>query len=247
MPKSAAAGGLDRKAIALVNLGRFDFASRELINLAIFARDKNSVGQRVLAAVEAPWRANCAFHVRVNRRRPAHAHFVRDTQAAAKFSRAPRVLAQLAMFDDDGIFRFRSFHRRVMRIAVIEADCRVHAVLVVLRAPASARVADMRPEKTSGLGIEAVRVNRAEIGVMAGNSAVGTGGRQRSKSVSQTVIGTVIHTRTGAGFVALTTRPGGRMIFSGRKEPSLIGNSSGAVTHLKTTSAAERPAVGPEL
>ena len=37
--------------------------------------------------------------------------------------------------------------------------------------------------------------------------------------MSQTVIGTVIHTRTGAGFVALTTRPGGKMIFSGRKEP----------------------------
>src|SRR5262245_49534382 len=92
IPESAAAGGLDRKAIALVNLGRFDFASRELINLAIFARDKNSVGQRVLAAVEAPRRANCAFHVRVNRRRPAHAHFVRNTQAAAKFSRAAGVL-----------------------------------------------------------------------------------------------------------------------------------------------------------
>ena len=45
---------------------------------------------------------------------------------------------------------------------------------------------------------------------------------------------------TGAGFVALTMRPGGRMIFSGRNDPSLIGNSSGAVMHLKTTSAAER-------
>jgi hypothetical protein len=60
-------------------------------------------------------------------------------------------------------------------------------------------------------------------------------------------MGTVIQTRTGAGFVALTIRPGGRMIFSGRNDPSLIGNSSGAVMHLKTTSAAERPAVGPEL
>src|SRR5262245_27446164 len=161
MPKSAAAGRLDRKAIALVNLGRFDFASRELINLAIFARDKNSVGQRVLAAVEAPRRANCAFHVSVNRRRPAHAHFVRNTQAAAKFSRAAGVLPQRAMFDDDRISSFGGFHRRFMGIAVVEADRRIHAVLVVLRAPASAWVADMRPEKTSGLGIEAVRVNRA--------------------------------------------------------------------------------------
>ena len=51
--------------------------------------------------------------------------------------------------------------------------------------------------------------------------------------------------RTGAGFVALTTRPGGRMIFSGRNEPSLIGSSSGVVRHLNATSAAERPAVMP--
>ena len=67
------------------------------------------------------------------------------------------------------------------------------------------------------------------------------------KSVSHTVIGTVCQTRTGAGFIALTTRPGGKIIFNGRNEPSLIGNSSGVVMHLNTNSAAERPAVGPEL
>jgi hypothetical protein len=65
--------------------------------------------------------------------------------------------------------------------------------------------------------------------------------------VSATVIGTVIQVRTGAGFVALTTRPGGRMIFSGRNEPSLIGKSSGVVKNLNATSDAERPAVAPEL
>ena len=32
------------------------------------------------------------------------------------------------------------------------------------------------------------------------------------------------------------------MMLSGRNEPSLIGSNSGAVTHLKTNSAAERPA-----
>ena len=65
--------------------------------------------------------------------------------------------------------------------------------------------------------------------------------------MSHTVIGMVIHMRTGAGFMALTTRPGGRMIFSGANEPSLIGSSSGVVMHLKATCAAERPAVAPEL
>ena len=65
--------------------------------------------------------------------------------------------------------------------------------------------------------------------------------------MSHTVIGTVIQTRTGAGFTALTIRPSGKIISSGRNEPSLIGKNVGAVMHLKTTSAAERPAVMPEL
>ena len=46
----------------------------------------------------------------------------------------------------------------------------------------------------------------------------------------------------GAGFVALITRPGGRMTLRGRRAPSLIGSSSGVVRHLKATCAAERPA-----
>ena len=75
----------------------------------------------------------------------------------------------------------------------------------------------------------------------------GQAGASALKSVSHTVIGTVIQTRTGAGLTALMTRPSGRIIFNGRNEPSLIGNSSGVVMHLKTTSAAERPAVMPEL
>ena len=75
----------------------------------------------------------------------------------------------------------------------------------------------------------------------------GQAGARALNSVSHTVIGTVIQTRIAAGLVALTTRPGGKMILSGRNEPSLIGSSIGVVIHLKTTSAAERPAVGPEL
>jgi hypothetical protein len=67
------------------------------------------------------------------------------------------------------------------------------------------------------------------------------------KIVSATVIGTVIHVRTGAGFVALTTRPGGKTTFSGRNEPSLIGKKSGVVRNLNATSEADRPAVEPEL
>src|SRR5438309_11144309 len=67
------------------------------------------------------------------------------------------------------------------------------------------------------------------------------------KIVSTTVIGTVIHARMEAGLVALTTRPGGSTTLTGRSAPSLIGNRSGVVRHLKATCTAERPAVGPEL
>ena len=66
-------------------------------------------------------------------------------------------------------------------------------------------------------------------------------------TVSTTVIGIVIHIRIAAGRVALMTRPGGSTICSGRNEPWLIGMSSGLVMHLKATSAADRPAVSPEL
>ena len=41
--------------------------------------------------------------------------------------------------------------------------------------------------------------------------------------VSTTVIGNVIHQRIGAGRTALTIRPGGKMTFRLRNEPSLIG------------------------
>src|SRR3990172_11901417 len=75
----------------------------------------------------------------------------------------------------------------------------------------------------------------------------GQAGANALKIVSATVIGTVIQVRTGAGLVALTTRPGGKIIFNGRNDPSLIGNSSGVVKNLNATSDAERPAVDPEL
>src|SRR5918996_5305737 len=119
--------------------------------------------------------------MRVNGRRPAHAHLVSDPQTTAEFSRAAGVLAQRPVFDDDGIFGFGGFHRRVMRVAVVETNRRIHPVFVMLRAPASARVADMRPEKASGLGVEAVRVDRAKIGVMAGDRALRTRASQSSE------------------------------------------------------------------
>src|SRR5438067_5679330 len=75
----------------------------------------------------------------------------------------------------------------------------------------------------------------------------GQAGARALKIVSATVWGTVIHVRTGAGRWALTTRPGGRITSNGLNEPSLIGSSSGDVMNLKATSAAERPAVRPEL
>src|SRR4051812_17312434 len=97
----------------------------------------------------------------VNCRRSAHAHLVGDAQAAAKFARAAGVLPEGPMLDDDRIFRFRGFHRRVVGVAVVETHRCVHAVLVMLGAPAAAGMAYMRPEKSSGRGIETMRVDRA--------------------------------------------------------------------------------------
>ena len=93
----------------------------------------------------------------VDRRRAAHAHFVGDAEAAAKLARAAGVLAQRAMLDDDGIFRFGRFHRRVVGVAVVETHRRVHAVFIMLGAPAAAGMADVGPEKSPGLGVEAMR------------------------------------------------------------------------------------------
>ena len=67
------------------------------------------------------------------------------------------------------------------------------------------------------------------------------------KMVSTMVIGKVIHQRIGEGLTAETTRPIGRMIFNGRKLPSLIGFSSGEVRHLNATWQQAMPAASPEL
>ena len=118
---------------------------------------EDSIGQRVFAAVQSPGRADRPLDMGVDGRRPAHAHFVGHAQAAAKLARAAGVLAQRAVLDDDGIFRFGGFHRRIMGVAVVEAHRRVHAVFIMLGAPAAAGMADMRPEKAPGLGVEAMR------------------------------------------------------------------------------------------
>src|SRR3989442_15722401 len=61
----------------------------------------------------------------------------------------------------------------------------------------------------------------------------GQAGASALKMVSTTVMGMVIHQRNAAGFVALTTRPGGSTIVSGRKAPSLMGSTRGVVRHLE--------------
>ena len=84
--------------------------------------------------------------------------------------------------------------------------------------------------------------------MLPGHYIVGQAEASALNIVSATVIGTVIQVRTGAGLVALTTRPGGRMIFNGRTAPSLIGKSSGVVENFGSGARdAERPAVAPEL
>src|SRR5690349_19913678 len=68
-----------------------------------------------------------------------------------------------------------------MRIAVIQAHRRAHTVFIVFRAPAAARMADVRPEKSSRRRVETVRVHRAQIGIMSGDRALGTSGSERAK------------------------------------------------------------------
>ena len=246
-PETSAAGGLYGKAIAFVDFGGIDFTRRESLNVAVFARDKNPVRQRILAAVQAPRRANRALHVGMDGRRPAHAHLVGYSQAAAELPRAAGVLAQRPVFDDDGIFGFGGFHRRVMRVAIVQAHRRVHAVFVVLRAPTPARMADVRPEKPPGLWVEAVRVNGAKVGVMSGDRALRTGWRQRSKERVADGHGhghPDPHRRRLRGAHHTARRQNNFQ----RAERSLVDRQQQRRGDaLKTTSAAERPAVGPEL
>ena len=55
----------------------------------------------------------------------------------------------------------------------------------------------------------------------------GTAGANALMIVSTMVMGIVIHMRIAAGFVALTTRPGGSTTFSGRNDPWLMGRRAG--------------------
>src|SRR5262249_7262652 len=61
------------------------------------------------------------------------------------------------------------FHRRVVSVAVVERDGGVHAVLIRLRAPTAARMADMRPEIAARFSVEALRVDDAKIGIVRRN------------------------------------------------------------------------------
>ena len=62
-----------------------------------------------------------------------------------------------------------------MRVAVVERHRSAHAVLIGLRAPTSARMADVSPEVAAGLWVETVRVDDAKISVMRRYGALRTG------------------------------------------------------------------------
>src|SRR5258705_3034443 len=112
----------------------------------------------------------------VNRRRPALAYLVSDGEPTAKLAGTAGVLAQGASLDDDRTLGFGRFYRRVVRVAVIKTHSRTHAVLIVLGAPTTARMADMRPKKAPGRCVEAMRVDGAEVGIMSGDRAFRPGG-----------------------------------------------------------------------
>src|SRR5690349_15643738 len=69
IPESAAAGGLDQKRISRIDFSRLDFSGWKFFHFAVFMPNGNSIRQGVLAAVQSPRRADCPFHVGVNRRR----------------------------------------------------------------------------------------------------------------------------------------------------------------------------------
>src|SRR6185436_16158035 len=174
--------GLDQERIARIDLRRFDFARGKFFYLAIRALDRNSIRQRVLAAVQSPRRADGPLHMGVNRRRPAHAYLVCHAETTAKLAGTAGVLAQGASLDDDRTLGFGRFYRRVVRVAVIKTHRRAHAVLIVLGAPTTTWMADMRPEKAPGRCIETMRVDGTEIGVMSGDRAFRTRRRQGAKN-----------------------------------------------------------------
>src|SRR5262245_23464112 len=103
--------------------------------------------------MQSPGRANGPLHVGMDRRRAAHAHLVGHAQPAAEFSRTAGVLTQGSAFDDDRALGFGRLHWRIVRVAVVKTYRRAHAVLIGLRAPAAARMADMGPEKAPGHGV----------------------------------------------------------------------------------------------
>src|SRR5918999_3112070 len=131
--------------------------------------------------MKSPRSTDRPLYVRMDCRGPAHAYLVRYAEAAAEFSRTARVLAQGSLFDDDGTSCLGRFYRRVVRITVIEADRRAHPILIGFCAPTATWMTNMRPEKSSSLGIEAVRIDGAEIGIMPGNRALRAGRSQGAK------------------------------------------------------------------
>ena len=81
--------------------------------------------------------------------------------------------------DDDGVVDLHQLGRAVMGVAVIEADRRRHAVLVVLGPPAASGRPDRADEQRVLARVDAVHPPHHQIGVMAGRDAFGDGGRQR--------------------------------------------------------------------
>src|SRR5919198_3406566 len=109
--------------------------------------------------MEAPGGADCPFHVRVDRSRPAQTNLVRHAETATVLAGPAGVLSEHPMLDNNRTFRLGGLHGRVMGIAVVETDCCIHAVLISFGSPASAWMADMSPEVTTGLRVKAVGID----------------------------------------------------------------------------------------
>ncbi len=116
--------------------------------------------------MKSPWRTKRAFHRRQHSARREQAHFLCDAKAAAKLSRSAGILSEFTVADENRRASLSRFHRRVMRIAVIDAKRRVLAVGITERAPTTTGEHRWEMRGAPGFRIDAKHPRRGEIGVV---------------------------------------------------------------------------------
>src|SRR5204863_7847518 len=102
------------------------------------------VRQRGLPPEEAPGGTGGALDAGVDHRLAQPPDHAPRPEPAAVAARAAGILAQAVLLHHERVADLARLDRPVVRIPVVDTDHRVHAVAVVLRAPAPAGVAGRR-------------------------------------------------------------------------------------------------------